>query len=415
MDFIVLPIVSILHIITEFITPLIMMYVVELILPLRKKRWTKTLLYIGCTIFVGMIIYIGDPVNLPGALFTLLLTVIICCEGTYLQRFSIFLILSSLGLSFNTIVDSFFIPELWKFRNFSRLFLWLGVYFVLKRFAPKQEYNLPPRLWALLDVLTLTPFATILVTVLLGNEERPIAEARDVILLMVVTLSSFGLLWAMVVLARQQKLEQEKSFYHYNRMYYQNLEQEQFQVRRLRHDMANHLQAMSALSETELRTYLNELINSPAMNTSQRFCENNVINIVMAAKKTAAEQMNINICAEISAPQELPIKDADLCALFANSLDNAIEACEKLPKDDKKINVKAIADKGLFVLHVENPLYEKLAFKNGMPVTTKQKTEEHGLGLLSIREITERYGGSMKATIEENQFTLLIYIPIAEK
>ncbi len=409
------PVTSILNMVFTFITPLIMMYVVELLLPVRKKRWTKPLLYVGCLFFAGMIIYIGDPVNLPGALLALTLTVLICCEGSYLQRFSIFLILSSLGMSFNTIVDSFFGPDLWQTRNVLRFFMWLLVYFVLKRFAPKQEYHLPPRLWALLDVLTLTPFAATLITVLLGDEIWNASDIRDVLLLPVVTLSSFGLLLAVVVLAQQQKLEQEKSFYHLNRMYYQNLEQEQLRVRRLRHDMANHLQTMSALPETELHIYLNELIDSPAMEPTLRFCENNVVNIVIAAKKEVSEQSNIIMEVEMSVPQELPVCNLDLCALFANSLDNAIEACAKLPEDNRRISVKARVDKGLFVLQVQNSVNNPLKWKNGIPATTKQDDKLHGLGLVGIREIAKRYGGSMDITADEGQFVLLVYIPLSDR
>ena len=394
------------------IIPFVVMHVVEWLLPLRSKRWVKPLLFIGCWLFGGMIIYVGDPVNLPFALLALLLSLLICCEGTYLQRFSVFLILSSLGMSFNAFADSFLLMKagVWLPRNILCTIIWLLVYYMLRRFSTKQEYSLPPRLWILLDVLALTPFAATLTTVLLDSDFS--ADTRDVILLTVVTLSSFGLLLAMVVLARQQKLEQEKSLYKLNEAYYRNLELEQFQVRRLRHDMANHLQTMMALPDIELRKYLEELINSPAMSHSQKYCENNVLNIVMIAKKALSEQKNVNISPEMSVPQEIAIRDADLCALFANSLDNAIEACEKLPDKGATILVKAIADKGLFVLQVQNPVNKEIVLNNCIPATTKQNSHEHGIGLISIREITQRYGGSMNISADNGLFTLLVYIPI---
>ncbi|PKM74020.1 MAG: hypothetical protein CVU91_02975 [Firmicutes bacterium HGW-Firmicutes-16] len=113
-------------------------------------------------------------------------------------------------------------------------------------------------------------------------------------------------------------------------MYYQNLEEQQFQVRRLCHDMANHLQAMSALKAPELREYLGQLIKSPAMECSQRFCENNVVNAVLAAKQQIMEQKEITADFFVVLPADLSVEAVDLCAVFANSLDNSIEACEKL-------------------------------------------------------------------------------------
>ena len=394
-----------------FAAPYVMLMCLERFLPVRGRRWARPVLYVGCWLFVGMVIYIGDRANLPGALIPFGLAVFLCCQGDWLQCLSITLIFSSLGLSFNALVDSSFM--LWDIAYYLRLFFWLSVYFSLRRFAPKQEYNLSPRLWALVDVLTLTPFAATLITVLLSPDiDRLSDNIQGFLLLLVVTLSSFGLLWAVVVLARQQKLEQEKSFYEMNRLYYRNLEQEQFQVRRLRHDMANHLQTMSGLPEPEMREYLNNIINSPALEHARRFCENNVVNIVLASKASIMEQSKIDVDIEVSVPSEIPVQNVDLSAVFANSLDNAIEACNKLPEGQKHISIKARTDKGLFVLKMQNPSIEKPVLQNGIPITTKKDPRSHGFGLTSIREIAMRHGGSMEITEAEGIFTLLTYFPL---
>ena len=394
-----------------FAAPYVMLMCLERFLPVRGRRWARPVLYVGCWLFVGMVIYIGDRANLPGALIPFGLAVFLCCQGDWLQCLSITLIFSSLGLSFNALVDSSFM--LWDIAYYLRLFFWLSVYFSLRRFAPKQEYNLSPRLWALVDVLTLTPFAATLITVLLSPDiDRLSDNIQGFLLLLVVTLSSFGLLWAVVVLARQQKLEQEKNFYEMNRLYYRNLEQEQFQVRRLRHDMANHLQTMSGLPEPEMREYLNNIINSPALEHARRFCENNVVNIVLASKASIMEQSKIDVDIEVSVPSEIPVQNVDLSAVFANSLDNAIEACNKLPEGQKHISIKARTDKGLFVLKMQNPSIEKPVLQNGIPITTKKDPRSHGFGLTSIREIAMRHGGSMEITEAEGIFTLLTYFPL---
>lgn len=397
-----------------FVAPYMLLISLEQFFPVREKRWAKPLLYAGCWLFVGMIIYVGDRANLPGALIPFGLAVFLCCEGNWLQCLSITLIFASLGLSFNALVDSSFF--LWDVSYYLRLMLWLGVYLLLRRFAPKQEYNLPPRLWILIDTLTLTPFAATLITVLLSHDiDRLSDNIQGGLLLLVVTLSSFGLLWAVAVLAGQQKLEQEKSFYEMNRIYYRNLEQEQFQVRRLRHDMANHLQTMSGLSGDELRVYLNSLITSPAMDHARRFCENHVVNIVLSSKLAIMEQSKIHTDMEVSVPPKIPIQDVDLCAIFANSLDNAVEACKKLPEAQRRVLIRARTDKGLFVMKVQNPFNEAVNFQNGLPVTTKPDQRSHGFGLASIREIAARYGGTAEIIEKEGQFTLLAYFPLHVK
>lgn len=52
----------------------------------------------------------------------------------------------------------------------------------------------------------------------------------------------------------------------------------------------------------------------------------------------------------IDIPSPLPLSACDLCALFANALDNAIEACEKLLEVDRQITLGARAAKGLLVI-----------------------------------------------------------------
>lgn len=139
-----------------------------------------------------------------------------------------------------------------------------------------------------------------------------------------------------------------------------------------------------------------------------------MVNVVLAAKQQLMEQKEITTDFSVTLPAKLPIETVDLCAVFANSLDNAIEACEKLSADQRRIIIKARADKGLFVLQVQNPIKEKTIEGNGLFATTKQNVKNHGFGLNSIREIAGRYTGSVNITTDNGQFTLLTYLSLAQ-
>lgn len=394
--------------------------VLRCFLPLREKRWAGPMLYVGCALLSWTAIYVGDPVNILGILPVFCVVVLLCCTGSPLQRTSVFLVFSAFSLALSALIDSFLYsnPIFWNLVGsfmrwgFLRLAVWFAAYFALRKFAPKRGYELPQKLWVLVDLLTLAPFSTILITVAWKESDTVRANLAGLLLLLVALLTSLGLLWAVAVLARQQELEQSTRFYEMNRLYYRNLEQEQLQVRRLRHDMANHLQTMAALQEPELREYLGELVHSPALERGRNFCENRAVNVVLASKKAVMEQNGIEAEIETSVPAKLPLSDAELCALFANSLDNAVEACRKLPEGKRSITVRARTDKGLFVLRVQNPENEGSRWKNGLPVTTKPDTGSHGFGLSGIREIAVRYGGAAEFTEREGMFTLLVYFPI---
>lgn len=97
-------------------------------------------------------------------------------------------------------------------------------------------------------------------------------------------------------------------------------------------------------------------------------------------------------------PGELPFEKPDLCALFANALDNAIEACAALDAGSRQIELSARAAKGILAVEVRNPFGGQLS--GGLPKTTKQDAANHGYGLRSIQEIA-KYGGSMEIRQEE--------------
>jgi len=94
-----------------FVTAFFVMRIVEQFLPVRKKRWAMPALYLGCFVLVDMAIFVGDPINLPGAFLGFGCTVFLCCKGSLLQRLSMTLILSSIRFTS-------FIMRLFQFRSY---------------------------------------------------------------------------------------------------------------------------------------------------------------------------------------------------------------------------------------------------------------------------------------------------------
>ena len=80
------------------------------------------------------------------------------------------------------------------------------------------------------------------------------------------------------------------------------------------------------------------------------------------------ERCRIRMKMDLQIPAQLPYDKTDICALYANALDNAMEACMKLDETQREICLKCRAGKGLFCLEVSNPLQE-----NRIPSTQKGK------------------------------------------
>lgn len=102
----------------------------------------------------------------------------------------------------------------------------------------------------------------------------------------------------------------------------------------------------------------------------------------------------------------------DLYTLMGNALDNAAESTEKIAEADRSISVQIWQENGFAVLQIENTYEGERAFEDGLPVTTKEDKSEHGFGMRSIRDIAEKYRGTMSAKAESGFFTLSIVWPI---
>ena len=103
----------------------------------------------------------------------------------------------------------------------------------------------------------------------------------------------------------------------------------------------------------------------------------------------------------------------DICALFGNLLDNAIEATQQIASQDNKLITLSVKQKNNFVV-VEciNCCEQQVAIHAGedLPKTTKNDKQNHGFGLKSIRRIAEKYNGSMTFTQEKNWVTIKVLL-----
>lgn len=403
----------------------------------RKAWWAKPLAFLAYWGVAGTIIFVGDWGNLPYSIAAFFIGMLLAGGDGVLKTVTVCVMFSSLTFAYNAWIDSFFgavLEELpFDFYAPSRLFFAAVLFLVTKYFAPEKDYELSPALWKLLLEVSLIPLG-IVVVVVLGSpvDTNRIPNPTMYVILLFLAMAAFlGLLGMVSALARQRKLEQQSMFAEMNQAYYEAMEQQHFEIRRLRHDMANHLQALAGLSDGQRDAYIREMLEGNAMAHTLNYCGDATVNVVLTSKEALMRQKGICPDWKLDIPDTLPYQKADVCALFANALDNAAEACEAYRKNvkypdgkcadgecaDGKLTVTLDARfrKGMLVVSVKNPMEEtessKGIFQPGMlPKTTKQDKKNHGLGLRSIREIVERYHGTMEIRMGERQFELFFYL-----
>ena len=216
-------------------------------------------------------------------------------------------------------------------------------------------------------------------------------------------------------------LEQRKSGqYHSQIMAYKMLEEQYRQSERLRHDMKNHIIALRALLQNKewakMRNYLADMEDQGNIGIGEEVTGNRVIDALLYRKRKLAEEKDIIWECDVRMPKECCIDEFDLCVLFGNILDNAIEACERLScsllhnDESPFVNIQSKIIKKCLLLEIKNSTDLKDMSEIGF--TRKNNPEEHGIGLLNISDIVRRYNGSMKIEMIKGVFIISILLPL---
>lgn len=100
------------------------------------------------------------------------------------------------------------------------------------------------------------------------------------------------------------------------------------------------------------------------------------------------------------------IKAHHLYSLLGNAIDNAMEAVQDLPEEERDILLSVRRTGNLVSIHVENRCAGPVAMRGGLPVTTKGDRDYHGFGMLSMRTVAEQYGGTLTVRVEDGVFQL---------
>lgn len=391
----------------------------------NKGNWLYRLIpVLFFSLVIGIPSWIGD--ENPLIIFPFFAAVfLICYTGPWYARLIISTIFYSLLLPMNMMIDSAPTRTLGSFTYILiaiKTLLW-GLFLLLARRLVTKERTLirSVKLWALLGGLSLAPlFATLSFT--FWNARWFPVEAYNSILRFGYTilpfsfLSALALLAALILLSRHEELELQQKLAEIQAVYYQGLQREQSEVHTLRHDLRNHvLVAQSLLRQGDVsgaEQYLEELSDSIALIGFRHICDNDIANAVLSSKLSIMEIENMQSDWQISLPKQLAIPDIELCALLGNAVDNAIEAVRDA--QDKRIIIRARADKGILMLRVENALGNRPHCENGVFKTTKDHVAMHGFGLASMQEIVRKYNGSLDAIASNGRFELIVSVPLAE-
>ena len=181
------------------------------------------------------------------------------------------------------------------------------------------------------------------------------------------------------------------------------------------HDMKHQIMALRMETDEEKRKkWLDTMENELEACHDIVDSGNKVLDAILENKLSNAKKHQIETTYVIDGKilDFLPV--VDLCNIFGNALDNAIEAEIMEPEQEKRmIHVLVSAQRQFVHIKVENYVSHEVLMSGGLPKTTKRDRKNHGYGLKSIQHTVEKYQGNMTVGVDKNRFSLNIIIPTA--
>lgn len=180
------------------------------------------------------------------------------------------------------------------------------------------------------------------------------------------------------------------------------------------HDLKHQIAVVRTEYDPQKKNeFLNRLEEDIRSYEAQNKTGNQVLDTVLTSKSLYCQNNRIGLtCVADGAALDF-VDSIDLCSVFGNALDNAIEAVSQIDAEERRLIHVSISSQRRFVLiRIENCYVGDLSFENGLPVTTKQDRRFHGFGMKSITQTVARYDGSVTVNTRKGWFELRILLPV---
>lgn len=142
---------------------------------------------------------------------------------------------------------------------------------------------------------------------------------------------------------------------------------------------------------------------------------NETLDTILTERSLYCERHGIHLSCMADGGKLCFLTEGDICSLFGNALENAIEAVSKLEHpEDRNISFQVRESRGMLVITVDNYFSGQLSFDGPLPQTTKEDSGYHGYGLKSIQMVAEKYGGSVIVSADD-MFHLTVLLPLPER
>lgn len=184
----------------------------------------------------------------------------------------------------------------------------------------------------------------------------------------------------------------------------ENYEQMEQEAHRLQHDQRHHITAVAELArDRDYQGILDYLAHARA-ELPKRFCDNRIVNSIVAAYTRKAGQDGFELKADILMGARTRVSDTDFVVILANILENALRACKEAGGGQVDLYIKK--DENKLVICCENPCDANLVLEGEVP----RAEGREGIGVKSIIRAAGKYGGDVNFAASGGRFQCMVLL-----
>ena len=193
-------------------------------------------------------------------------------------------------------------------------------------------------------------------------------------------------------------------------------------IRRMKHEMKNHLTNIKGLIESgnygDMGNYISRMDESMDAFEFSIKTGNAVTDVIVNDRQKAAEKQGIRFRSEFTYPESERYDAYDIGIIVNNLLQNALEACGKMRQGDRYIFISSRQKRKFFLIEVRNPFEGEIIMDadTNLPISTKEKEHfgkkgsMHGIGLSNVKMEAKKYMGDVDIKIKKNEFSVTVML-----
>ncbi len=420
----------------NFIYVFVVYKAIAVVIPIRRHWLLKVLAFLVLLNLAPVIIFLNDPWNISLALVGFAAHILIFYSGKWEKKVTAFLIFypTVIAVNFlqqNLFGDLFFVvrqalspnhdsggSQNWSMETLLlstaiytlsqavRLLFWVGAWFFLRRYRQQiASENMEKQSWLIADVVMLVSTTAIFTAIFFITQANYIVYP----LCVVIILGSLVGVSLIAYMSRAEQTAREARQLQQQYAYYEEKLKSEETVRRLYHDMKNHLLLLERQDSFETRQMAANLRRQIAEYEDYIHTGNAFLDIIIRDKARQAKEDQVEFSAVIHFEQGGFLEPIDISTIFGNALDNALEASLKLPKEQRLVTVKAECVRDMLSVVVENNC---LPGEADCEKTSKEDKFLHGFGIRNIRQAVDKYDGQCLIRQGKDCFRLKILLPL---